>query len=216
MNYTIVGDQLPVLTIHLGPSERIITDNESPHLSWVSPEIKKVTISTSNFPPFFSKLIFGDARVLDVYVNQQKNSVIAFSSSHPSKIVALDVLPGQPILAKKGSILAMEQGIQALPASKFNLWDALFGNDDLALIKLEGKGKVFIQLDRSSVEYQLVQGETISFDQSSIAYVTGSVTVKTKRTNIIKAFFFGGNDTVKHILVGPGKVVMQNANYQRS
>jgi uncharacterized protein (AIM24 family) len=148
-------------------------------------------------------------------VNQQKNSVIAFSTSQPSKIVALDVVPGQTLLAKKGSVLAMEQGIKALPAAKFNLWDALFGNDDLALIKLEGKGKVFIQTDRSATEYQLAEGETIAFDQSSIAYISGSVKVTTKRTNIIQAFFFGGNDTVRHTLTGPGKVVMQNANYQR-
>jgi uncharacterized protein (AIM24 family) len=215
MNYTIVGDQLPVLTIHLNPLERIMTENESPHLSWVSPDIKKVTISTSSFPPFFSKLIFGDARVLDVFVNQQKNSVIAFSTSQPSKIVALDVLPGQGLLVKKGCLLAMEQGVKALPASKFNLWDALFGNDDLALINLEGKGKVFIQTDRSATEYQLADGETIAFDQSSIAYISGSIKVKTKRTNIIQAFFFGGNDAVRHTLTGPGKVVMQNANYQR-
>lgn len=215
MNYTIVGDQLPVLTIHLGPAERLLTKHESPHLSWVSPEIKKVTISTSNFPPFFSKLLFGDARVLDVFVNASKNSVIAFSSLQPSKITALDLTLGQSILAKKGSVLAMESGIKALPASKFNLWDALFGNDELALIKLEGKGKIFLQMDRSAVEYQLADGESIAFDQSAIAYVSGTVTVKTKRTNIIKAFFFGGNDTVKHTLIGPGKVVMQNAHYQR-
>jgi uncharacterized protein (AIM24 family) len=105
--------------------------------------------------------------------------------------------------------------VKALPASKFNLWDALFGNDDLALINLEGKGKVFIQTDRSATEYQLADGETIAFDQSSIAYISGSIKVKTKRTNIIQAFFFGGNDTVRHTLTGPGKVVMQNANYQR-
>lgn len=215
MTYTIVGEQLPVLTITLGPNEKIVTENESRHLSWLSPDIKKKTVSTSSFSPFFSKLIFGDARVIDVFLNPSKTGVVAFSTTVPSKIKVLELNPTQSWLIKKGSLLAMESTVKCSPATKFNLWDALFGNDDLAMQRLDGSGKAFIQMDASATEYQLGPGETLAFDQSSVAFISGSCRLKAQRTHIFKAFFFGGNDTIRYTIVGPGKVVMQNANYQR-
>ncbi len=109
----------------------------------------------------------------------------------------------------------MTKGITLTPRKKFNLWDALFGNDDLALQVLTGEGTAYIVIDQDAKIFTLEKNKAMSFDQAAVAYMDASMTLFVKRTNIFKAFFFGGNDVIKYKVTGPGKIVIQNANYQR-
>jgi uncharacterized protein (AIM24 family) len=119
------------------------------------------------------------------------------------------------MVIKKGSLLVMTKGITLTPRKKFNLWDALFGNDDLALQVLTGEGTAYIVIDQDAKTFTLEKNKAMSFDQAAVAYMDASMTLFVKRTNIFKAFFFGGNDVIKYKVTGPGKIVIQNANYQR-
>lgn len=216
MKALITGEHLPVLTLTLESKEVIFTENDVTTLSILAPEILKKTISTARrLNPFFSKLIFGDAKVLDQYTSTKAESVIAFSAPLPGKIVTLTVTKSKPLVIKKGSLIAMSKGLELKPRKKFNLWDALFGNDDLALQVLSGKGIAYILVDKDAKTYTLTKGKALSFDQAAVAYMDASMTLMVKRTNIFKAFFFGGNDLIKYKVTGPGKIVTQNANYQR-
>ncbi len=216
MKVLINGERLPVLTINLNPKESIFTENDVTTISLISPEIKKQTISTAKrLNPFFSKLIFGDAKVLDQFTATKSESVIAFSAPLPGQIVALKVTKSKAIVIKKGSLIAFTKGINIKPRKKFNLWDALFGNDDLALQVLSGQGTAYILIDKDAKTYVLTKDKSFNFDQAAVAYMDASMTLMVKRTNIFKAFFFGGNDVIKYKVTGPGKIVTQNANYQR-
>ncbi len=216
MKVLINGERLPVLTINLNPKESIFTENDVTTISLISPEIKKQTISTAKrLNPFFSKLIFGDAKVLDQFTATKAESVIAFSAPLPGQIVALKVTKSKAIVIKKGSLIAFTKGINIKPRKKFNLWDALFGNDDLALQVLSGQGTAYILIDKDAKTYVLTKDKSFNFDQAAVAYMDASMTLMVKRTNIFKAFFFGGNDVIKYKVTGPGKIVTQNANYQR-
>lgn len=216
MKVQIIGENLPVLTLTLNAKEKVFTENDVTSLSVMSPDIEKHTISTAaKLNPFFSKLIFGDAKVLDRFTAKKTGSMMTFSSSLPGVILELNVTKNKPLVIKKGSLLVMSQGINLKPRKKFNLFDALFGNDDLALQVVEGTGKIFILVDHSAKAYTLVKGKELAFDQASVAYMDAGMTLLVKRTNIFKSFFFGGNDVIKYKVTGPGKIVVQNANYQR-
>lgn len=216
MKVEITGEHLPVLTMTLGSKEVLYTENDVTTISLMSPDIVKQTISTAKrLNPFFSKLIFGDAKVLDQLTSKKDTSVIAFSAPLPGQIVALKLTKKKPMVIKKGSLLVMTKGITLTPRKKFNLWDALFGNDDLALQVLTGEGTAYIVIDQAAKTFTLEKNKAMSFDQAAVAYMDASMTLLVKRTNIFKAFFFGGNDVIKYKVTGPGKIVIQNANYQR-
>jgi|GEM_PF-1594839 uncharacterized protein (AIM24 family) len=216
MKVEITGEHLPVLTMTLGSKEVLYTENDVTTISLMSPDIVKQTISTAKrLNPFFSKLIFGDAKVLDQLTSKKDTSVIAFSAPLPGQIVALKLTKKKPMVIKKGSLLVMTKGITLTPRKKFNLWDALFGNDDLALQVLTGEGTAYIVIDQDAKTFTLEKNKAMSFDQAAVAYMDASMTLLVKRTNIFKAFFFGGNDVIKYKVTGPGKIVIQNANYQR-
>jgi len=216
MKVEITGEHLPVLTMTLGSKEVLYTENDVTTISLMSPDIVKQTISTAKrLNPFFSKLIFGDAKVLDQLTSKKDTSVIAFSAPLPGQIVALKLTKKKPMVIKKGSLLVMTKGITLTPRKKFNLWDALFGNDDLALQVLTGEGTAYIVIDQDAKTFTLEKNKAMSFDQAAVAYMDASMTLFVKRTNIFKAFFFGGNDVIKYKVTGPGKIVIQNANYQR-
>jgi uncharacterized protein (AIM24 family) len=200
----------------LGSKEVLYTENDVTTISLMSPDIVKQTISTAKrLNPFFSKLIFGDAKVLDQLTSKKDTSVIAFSAPLPGQIVALKLTKKKPMVIKKGSLLVMTKGITLTPRKKFNLWDALFGNDDLALQVLTGEGTAYIVIDQDAKTFTLEKNKAMSFDQAAVAYMDASMTLFVKRTNIFKAFFFGGTDVIKYKVTGPGKIVIQNANYQR-
>jgi uncharacterized protein (AIM24 family) len=216
MKVEITGEHLPVLTMTLASKEVLYTENDVTTISLMSPDIVKQTISTAKrLNPFFSKLIFGDAKVLDQLTSKKDTSVIAFSAPLPGQIVALKLTKKKPMVIKKGSLLVMTKGITLTPRKKFNLWDALFGNDDLALQVLTGEGTAYIVIDQDAKTFTLEKNKAMSFDQAAVAYMDASMTLFVKRTNIFKAFFFGGNDVIKYKVTGPGKIVIQNANYQR-
>jgi len=216
MKVEITGEHLPVLTMTLSSKEVLYTENDVTTISLMSPDIVKQTISTAKrLNPFFSKLIFGDAKVLDQLTSKKDTSVIAFSAPLPGQIVALKLTKKKPMVIKKGSLLVMTKGITLTPRKKFNLWDALFGNDDLALQVLTGEGTAYIVIDQDAKTFTLEKNKAMSFDQAAVAYMDASMTLLVKRTNIFKAFFFGGNDVIKYKVTGPGKIVIQNANYQR-
>lgn len=216
MKAEITGENLPVLTLTLAAKDVVFTENDVTTISLVSPEVTKKTISTAKrLNPFFSKLIFGDAKVLDSYTSKQLGSVIAFSAPLPGTIVALKLTKSKPMVIKKGSLLVMTKGITLTPRKKFNLWDALFGNDDLALQVLTGEGTAYIVVDKEAKTFTLEKNKAMNFDQAAVAYMDASMKLLVKRTNIFKAFFFGGNDVVKYKVTGPGKIVIQNANYQQ-
>ena len=216
MKVEITGEHLPVLTMTLASKEVLYTENDVTTISLMSPDIVKQTISTAKrLNPFFSKLIFGDAKVLDQLTSKKDTSVIAFSAPLPGQIVALKLTKKKPMVIKKGSLLVMTKGITLTPRKKFNLWDALFGNDDLALQVLTGEGTAYIVIDQDAKTFTLEKNKAMSFDEAAVAYMDASMTLFVKRTNIFKAFFFGGNDVIKYKVTGPGKIVIQNANYQR-
>ena len=215
MKQEITGEHLPLLTLTLAKGDTLLTENDVTSISVMSPDIEKKTLSTAKkLNPFFSKLIFGDAKVVDQFTAKKDDLTIAFSSQVPGKIVELNIEDKKPVVIKKGSLLAMTSGCTLQPKKKFNLFDALFGNDDLALQVVSGKGTMYIQIDTSAKTYTLEKGKELAFDQAAVAYMDASMTLAVKRTNIFKAFFFGGNDVIKYKVTGPGTIVMQNANYQ--
>ena len=216
MKVEITGETLPILTLTLTETDVVFTENDVTTISIMSPEVSKRTISTARgLNPFLSKLIFGDAKVLDAYSSKQLGSVIAFSAPLPGKIIALELTKETPIVIKKGSLLVMTKGMTLTPRKKFNLWDALFGNDDLALQVLKGEGTAYIVVDKEAKTFTLETNNAMNFDQAAIAYMDASMKLMVKRTNIFKAFFFGGNDVIKYKAIGPGKIVIQNANYRQ-
>ena len=156
MKVEITGEHLPVLTMTLASKEVLYTENDVTTISLMSPDIVKQTISTAKrLNPFFSKLIFGDAKVLDQLTSKKDTSVIAFSAPLPGQIVALKLTKKKPMVIKKGSLLVMTKGITLTPRKKFNLWDALFGNDDLALQVLTGEGTAYIVIDQDAKTFTL-------------------------------------------------------------
>jgi uncharacterized protein (AIM24 family) len=211
MRYTISGDTFQVLSITLSPDDKLVSENNNPRLSWLSPDINKKTFSTGKFGPYVDRVVYGSHKIFDVYQTAKAESVIAFSTTINSKIKVIDITPDNSFIIQKGSLIAMENTVKKSTFRTKNIIATMFGVNDIELDKLTGQGVAFVEIDNSSVEYNLNQNESLQFNKQAISIVSTSCKIKIRKTNIIKAFFLGDNEYIRYTITGPGLVIMQNA-----
>ena len=109
MRYKIQGENMPVVLCALEDGESMIC--EAGAMSWMSANMQMET-KGGGVGKLFGRMISGETMFQNVYTPHGGSGLIAFTSSFPGEIVAVDITPDKPIIIQKKAFLASTPGIQ--------------------------------------------------------------------------------------------------------
>lgn len=212
MEYTILGGNLPVVECRLNEGEIMMT--ESGAMSWMSPNMKMETTSNGGFKKSLGRMFSGEKLFQNRYTATGGNGMIAFASSFPGEIKALEITPEKGIIAQKSAFLAAEAGVELSLYMNDSLSKGFLGGEGFIMQKLSGRGIAFIEIDGSIVEYTLQPGQQIVVDTGYLAAMEETVNMSVQTISGAKNILFGGEGIVNTVLTGPGKIYLQTMPLQ--
>ncbi len=207
MKYEIKGDSLPVVICELENGERMIT--ESGAMSWMSPNMKMETSSNGGVGKVFGRMVSGEKMFQNIYTAMNGIGTIAFASSFPGSIRAVEIAPGKELIVQKSGFLASEAGVNLSVYLQKKIGSGLFGGEGFVMQKLSGQGIAFIEIDGSTVEYDLQPGQQIVVDTGYLAAMEATCSMEVQTVPGIKNMLFGGEGIFNTVVTGPGKVILQ-------
>ena len=184
MTYEIIGGSFPVVECRLEANESMITEGGS--MVWMSSNMEMSTSGTGGFGRLFS----GENIFQNIYTAKGGPGLIAFGSSFPGSIAAVDVSQKDWIF-QKSAFLASEAGVKVSVDFKKKLGTGLFGGEGFIMQRFSGRGLAFIEVDGSIRKITLGAGQKIIVDKG------------------IKNKLFGGEGLFNTVLTGPGEVWLQ-------
>ena len=207
MNYEIKGGNLPVLICSLEAGESMNTQGGG--MSWMSPNMKMETEGGGGFGKAFGRMVSGEKIFRNVYTSVGGPGMIAFASSFPGSIVAVEITPDKPIIIQKGAYLASTSGIQTEVFFRKQFGAGLFGGEGFIMQKLSGNGIAFLEIDGSAISCELAPGEKMLIDTGNLAIMDASCTMDIESVKGVKNVLFGGEGLFNTIVTGPGKITLQ-------
>lgn len=207
MKYEIKGGNLPVVICTLQPGETMVT--ESGAMSWMSPNMKMETGAKGGLGGAFGRMFSGESIFQNRYTAQKDEGLIAFASSFPGEIRAVDIAPGRSIVVQKRGFLACTEGVELSVFFQKKFGTGFFGGEGFIMQKLSGRGMAFVEIDGELVEYELGPGEQLVVDTGNVAGFTAGVQMDIQAVSGVKNALLGGEGLFNTILTGPGKVWLQ-------
>ena len=135
--------------------------------------------------------------------------MIAFASSFPGSIKAVEIDPAHPVVVQKSGFLASEQGVELSIFFQKKTAAGFLGGEGFIMQKLSGRGMAFVEIDGELVEYELGPGEQLVVDTGNVAGFTAGVQMDIQAVSGVKNALLGGEGLYNTILTGPGKVWLQ-------
>lgn len=207
MKYEILGEPLPVVTCFVNAGETLITERGS--MSWMSPNMKMETSTNGGFGKALGRMFSGDSFFQNRYTAVGGEGMIAFASSFPGSIKALQISPGNNMIVQKSAFLASEAGVQLSLHFQKKLGAGFFGGEGFIMQKLSGQGIAFIEIDGHAVEYNLQAGQQMIVDTGYLAAMTESCTMEITTVPGVKNMLFGGEGIFNTVVTGPGRIILQ-------
>lgn len=207
MNYSIEGGNLPVVICNLEGGETMVTERGS--MSWMSPNMKMETTSNGGLGKALGRMFAGEAMFQNRYTAMGGSGMIAFASSFPGCIRAVNIVPGHDFIVQKSGFLASEQSVELSVFFQKKLGAGFFGGEGFIMQKLSGSGVAFVEFDGHVIEYELQAGQSIVVDTGYLAAMDGSCSMEIKSVPGVKNALFGGEGLFNTIISGPGKVYLQ-------
>lgn len=205
MRYEIKGGNFPVVECQLENGEQMITEKGS--MVWMSPNIHMET-SGGGLGKMFAKAFSGESMFQNIYTAKE-NGMIAFGSSFPGQIKAVEISRGQEMIVQKSAFLAAQPGVEISIQFSKKLGVGLFGGEGFIMQRLSGNGIAFVEIDGELVEYELQSGQQIIVDSGNVAGYSVGVQMDIKQVPGLKNMFLGGEGIFNTVLTGPGKVWLQ-------
>lgn len=207
MKYQIVGEPLPVVICHVDPGETLITERGS--MSWMSPNMKMETSTNGGIGKALGRMFSGDSLFQNRYTTIGGEGMIAFASSFPGSIRALEIAPGNSMIVQKSAFLASEATVELSLHFQRKFGAGLFGGEGFIMQKLSGRGIAFIEIDGYAVEYTLAPGQQMVLDTGYLAAMSESCSMEIKTVPGVKNMLFGGEGIFNTVVTGPGKIILQ-------
>lgn len=205
MKYEIRGEPMPVVVCQLESGESLKC--ESGAMSWMSPNMQMET-SGGGAGKMFGRLLSGETMFQNKYT-AQGNGMIAFASSFPGSIRAVEIGPNRSVVVQKRAFLAAEDGVELSVFFQKKGMAGFFGGEGFVMQKLSGQGTAFLEIDGSVVEYELSAGQQIIVDTGNIAMIDDTCTLDVQQVKGVKNILFGGEGLFNTVITGPGKVLLQ-------
>ena len=208
MKYNIIGEPMPVVICDVEPGETLTTESGS--MSWMSPNMQMQTTTNGGIGKAFGRIFTGEAMFQNKYTAAGGPGQIAFASSFPGSIRALEVDGANGYILQKGCFLAGTEGVTLSVHMQKKLGAGLFGGEGFIMQKLSGKGTAFVEVDGHAVEYVLAEGQSMVVGTGHLAYMSDTCSIEIKSTGSAKNAIFGGEGFFNTLVHGPGKVVLQS------
>jgi len=205
MQYEIKGGMFPVVECQLRNGEQMITEKGS--MVWMSPNMEMETRG-GGLGKMFSKALSGESMFQNIYT-AKGYGMIAFGSSFPGKIIALEIAPGREMILQKSAFLAAEAGVEISIHFNKKAGAGFFGGEGFIMQRIHGRGTVFVEIDGDLVEQELGNGERLVVDTGNVAALENTVSIDIQSVKGMKNMLLGGEGFFNTILTGPGKVWLQ-------
>lgn len=206
MKYEIIGEPMPVVVCHVDQGESMITERGS--MVWMSPNMDMQT-SAGGLGKAFGRMFSGDSLFQNTYTAMGGPGMIAFASSMPGAIRAVEITPDRPVVVQKRGFLASEAGVDLSIFFQKKLGAGFFGGEGFIMQKLSGSGTAFLEIDGSAVEYELAAGQQIIVDTGNLAMCDATCSIDIQTVKGVKNVLFGGEGLFNTVVTGPGKVILQ-------
>ena len=206
MNYQIYGEPMPVVICNVDPGESLIS--ESGAMSWMTPNMDMQTVG-GGAGKMFGRMFSGDSLFQNVYTAQGGPGMIAFASSFPGSIRAFEITPDRPIVCQKKAFLASTSGVELSVQFQKKLGAGLFGGEGFIMQRLSGHGIAFIEIDGSTMEYNLAPGQQLVIDTGYLAMMDATVQMDVQTVKGVKNVLFGGESLFNTVVTGPGRILLQ-------
>ncbi len=208
MKYTIQGGQLPVAICELEAGEELFT--QSGGMSWMSANIAMSTNMEGGLMKGLGRMFSGESLFMATYRAEGGPGVIAFASSFPGSIIAVDLADGQSLVCQKRSFLAATRNVTLATHFQKKLGAGFFGGEGFIMQRITGPGAAFIEIDGASIEYDLQPGQMMKVDTGHVALMDASVNLDIATVKGFKNVLFGGEGFFLTTLTGPGHVWLQS------
>ena len=206
MKYEIKGGSFPVVMCTLENGEKMITEKGS--MAWMSPNMQMETHG-GGLGKMFSKAFSGESMFQNHYTARGGPGLIAFTSSFPGEIRAVEIAPGREMIVQKTAFLASEAGVNLSIHFQKRLGAGLFGGEGFIMQRLSGCGTAFVEIDGDIMEYELKPGQKIIVDTGNVAGFEPTVQMDIQTVPGAKNMLFGGEGIFNTVLTGPGRVWLQ-------
>lgn len=217
LDYTIVGDNLQIARVRLADGQQVYA--EAGRMIYKTANVNWDTRMTGQS---IGDKILGAIRrsvtgqsLFVTYFQASGPGEVGFAGSYPGKIQALDLKPGQVILAQRDAFLFAQPNVQLSIAFVKKLGAGFFGGEGFVLEKLIGPGMVFIHGGGDFIEFNLGQNQTVQVETGCIVAFEESVNYDIQFVGGIKTAIFGGEGLFLASLTGPGKVILQSMTLQK-
>ena len=207
MQYSIQGDNLPVVICTLGQGEQMLTEKGA--MSWMTPNIAMETSMTGGIGKAFGRAFSGESMFMNVFTCTAGEGMIAFASSFPGRILPLAITPSTSIVVQKTAFLAAETGVELHTHFTKKLGAGFFGGEGFIMQRLSGSGMAFAEIDGTLVEYDLQPGQQIVVDTGNVAGFTAGVQMEIRQVPGMKNKLLGGEGLFNTVLTGPGRIWLQ-------
>lgn len=206
MRYEVKGGSFPVVVCQLENGETMITEGGG--MSWMSPNMKMETVG-GGVGKMLGRMFSGERLFQNKYTAVGGNGEIAFASSFPGDIVAVEIGAGNDCIVQKSAFLASTQGVDLSVFFQKKIGSGFFGGEGFIMQKLTGNGTAFIEIDGDLVEYELAPGQQIIVDTGNVAGFETTVKMDIQQVPGLKNKLLGGEGLFNTVLTGPGKIMLQ-------
>ena len=115
----------------------------------------------------------------------------------------------RPMVVQKAGFLAAEEGVELSIFFQKKTGAGFFGGEGFIMQKLSGRGKAFVEIDGSAVEYELKAGEKMVVDSGNLAMMDATCSIDIQTVKGVKNVLFGGEGLFNTVVTGPGRIVLQ-------
>lgn len=207
MKYEIKGDNLPYVICYLENGESIVS--ESGAMAWHSPNMEVETKGRGGLGKMFGRAFSGESMFQNIYTARSGQGEIAFASSFPGLILAINIDASNELIVQKKAFLASEESVETEVTFQRKLGAGFFGGEGFIMQRVYGNGIVFLEVDGSIEERELASGERIIIDTGYLLAMDSTCSMDIIKAGNMKSMLFGGEGLFNTVITGPGKVYLQ-------
>ncbi len=210
MHYQIIGETVPAVECTLNAGESMFT--QSGGMIWQTQGITMTTNARGGIGRSLGRIFTGESIFMANYTADVSGAVVAFGSTVPGSVIAVDISQGE-LIVQKGAFLCAEQTVDLKASFTKKFTTGLFGGEGFILQKLYGKGMAFLEVDGDKIERILAPGEVIKVDTGNVVAFETSVNYDIETVKGLGNIFFGGEGLFLTKLTGPGKIILQTQSF---
>lgn len=217
LDYKIEGDNLQIARVRLKPGQEVYA--EAGKMIYKTANVEWDTRMTGHSVSekllgALRRTLAGDSLFV-TYFRSNGEGEVGFAGGYPGRIQAINLVPGQAILAQRDAFLFAQPTVTLSVALVRRLGSGFFGGEGFILEKLIGPGLVFIHAGGDFIEFNLRAGEKLQISAGCIVAFDESVSYDIEFVGNIKTAIFGGEGLFLATLTGPGRVLVQSMTLEK-